>query len=245
MPQNGGLSMTTLKGFRVWDTSGIRPWISSRRLVVALAIFYALVVYGGSSLKDDYSHISQYISELNASSSSWSWQIGYLGFLPLGLLGFLLLLVVVPQAKLSGISQIGGWMLVAEPVAYIGSALAPCDLGCPIAGSFSQNIHNLLSVVTLPVTTLGLVLLSLDEKLTLPKRMGWLVLAATFISLYALALVPALAPWKGLLQRAAEGILYGSLCIVGWRVLSSYQDVTERSGHVANPTGGYRADKWK
>ena len=206
---------------------GIYSWVSSRWLVVALAIFYAVVVYGGASLKDDYSHFSQYISELNALGSSWSWQIGYLGFLPLGLLGLLLLPVVVPYAKLSGISQIGGWMLVAEPVAYIGSAFAPCDLGCPSAGSLSQNIHNLLSLVTLPVTTLGLVFLSLNKRLTLPKRMGWLVLAATFITLYALALVPELAPWRGLLQRAAEGILYGSLYIVGWRMLTAHKDGAE------------------
>ena len=221
-------------------TLAIRSWISSRWPVVALAILYAVVVYGGGSLKDDYSNFSQYISELNALGSSWSWQIGYLGFFPLGLLGFLLLLVVVPNAKLTGISHIGGWLLVAEPVAYIGSAFAPCDLGCPTEGSLSQNIHNLLSLVTLPVTTLGLVFLSLNKRLTLPKRMGWLVLAATFITLYALALVPDLAPWRGLLQRIAEGTLYGCLCVVSWRLLSSYQDVTERSGHVTSPTGAYR-----
>ncbi len=200
--------------------------MTSRWLVVSLAIFYVVVVYCGASLKDNYSHISQYISELNASGSSWSWQIGYLGFLPLGLLGFLSLLAVVPNAKLIGISQMGGWMLVAEPVAYVASALAPCDLGCPTTGSLSQNIHNILSVVTLPVTTLGLVFLSLNKRLTLPKRMGWLILAATFISLYTLALVPELAPWKGLLQRVAEGILYGSLCIVGWKLLATTRDVS-------------------
>ena len=213
----------------MWCTSGIRSWISSRYLVVALAIFYLVVVYGGASLKDDYSHISQYISELNASGSSWSWQIGYLGFLPLGLLGFLLLLVVVPNAKLTGASYIGAWLLVAEPVAYIGSAFAPCDLGCPTAGSLSQNIHNVLSVVTLSVSTLGLVFLSFNARLSLAKRTGWLALAVTFIALYTLALVPDLSPWKGLLQRLAEGILYGTLCIVGWRVLPAHEGATMHS----------------
>lgn len=178
-----------------------------------------MVVYGGALLKDDYSSFSQYISELNAVGSSWDWQIGYLGFLPLGLLGFLSLLVVVPNAKLSGISYIGGWLLIAEPVAYIASVFAPCDLGCPIEGSLSQSIHNFVSLITLPVTILGLVFLSLNKGITLSMRIGWLALAATFISLYALALVPDLAPWRGLLQRAAEGTLYGCLCLVGWRVL--------------------------
>ena len=228
--------MPTPKGYRVWGTSGIRPWISSRWLVVAIAIFYVVVVYGGASLKDDYSHFSQYISELNALDTSWSWQIGYLGFLPLGLLGVLLLLIVVSQAKLSGSSQIGSWLLVAEPVAYIGSAFAPCDLGCLSTGSLSQNTHNLLSLVTLPVTTLGLVLLSLDKRLTLVKRIGWLALAVTFITLYALALVPDLAPWRGLLQRVAEGTLYGCLCLVGWRLLSAQEDAIESGEQAVGAT---------
>ena len=88
---------------------------SGRWLVVALATFYLLVVYGGAALKAEYSHVSQYISELNATGAAWSWQIGYLGFLPLGLLGLLLLLVVAPRVELRGVSRIGCWLLVAEP----------------------------------------------------------------------------------------------------------------------------------
>ena len=202
--------------------------INGRWLIVALVIFYPTVMFVGGSLKNEYSHVTQYISELNALGTSWSWQIGYLGFLTLGLLGILLLLVVVPHAKLSGISHIGGWLLIAEPVAYIGSAFAPCDLGCPSAGSLSQNIHNILSVVTLPVTTLGLVFLSFNKRLTVPKRMGWLFLAAAFITLYILALLPDLAPWRGLLQRTAEGTLYGCLCVVSWHLLGTHNNMVKQ-----------------
>ncbi len=189
-----------------------------------MALFYPLVVYGGASLKADYSHVSQYISELNAIGSAWSWQIGYLGFLPLGLLGFLLLLVVAPRAGLNGISRIGCWLLVGEPIAYASSALAPCDLGCPTTGSLSQDAHNLLAVVTLLMTTLGLVLLSFNNRLGPAKRAGWLGLAVMYIALYTLALVPDLAEWRGLLQRLAEGTLYGALCLISWYVLAWRDD---------------------
>ncbi|MCY4416239.1 MAG: DUF998 domain-containing protein, partial [Chloroflexi bacterium] len=140
------------------DSSTYRRWI-----VVAFVVFYPLVLFGGAALKPEYSHLSQYISEINATGSAWSWQIGLLGFLPLGLLGVVLLLVVAPRARLQGISNIGCWLLIAEPIAYIGSAVAPCDLGCPSTGSLSQNVHNILSVVTLPITTLGLVFLSCNS----------------------------------------------------------------------------------
>ena len=209
------------------DLTGSDSPTSKRWIVVALAVFYPLVLFGGAALKAEYSHLSQYISELNATGSAWSWQIGFLGFLPLGFLGAVLLLVVAPRAGLQGISKIGCWLLIAEPIAYIGSAFAPCDLGCPSTGSLSQNVHNILSVVTLPITTLGLVFLSCNSRLILEQRVGWLVLAASFITLYMVALVPDVAHWRGLLQRLAEGVLYGCLCIISWKLLAGCRRAAE------------------
>ena len=202
--------------------------INGRWLVVALAVFYPAVLFGGALLKADYSHVSQYISELNAAGSAWSWQIGYLGFLPLGVLGFALLVMVARSSRLTGISLVGCWLLIGEPIAYAGSAFAPCDLGCPSAGSLSQDIHNILSVITLLMTTLGLALLSFNKRITQIGRVGWLALAAVFITLYTLALAPDLAPWKGLLQRMAEGILYGCLCLVAWQLLAARNHIAGR-----------------
>lgn len=88
--------------------------MSKRWIVVSLVVCYLLVVLGGAALKDEYSHFSQYISELNATGSAWSWQIGYLGFLPLGLLGLLLLLVVAPRARLNGITLVGCWLVACR-----------------------------------------------------------------------------------------------------------------------------------
>ena len=201
--------------------------VSRQWLIVVFAFFYPLVIFGGASLKVEYSHVSQYISELNAVGSAWSWQLGYLGFLPLGLLGFLLLLLVAPRARLNGTGKVGFWLLIAEPVAYVSSAFAPCDLGCPGTGSLSQNIHNLFAVITLPVTTLGLVLLSFNDRLAPAKKVGWVLLAATFVTLYTFALLPEVAEWRGLLQRLAEGILYGCLCLVSWQLLAGNSDQTE------------------
>ncbi len=204
--------------------------MDGRWLIVALAVYYPLVLFGGAALKAEFSHVSQYISELNATGSDWSWQIGYLGFLPLGLLGLWLVLVVAPRARLNGISKIGCWLLIAEPVAYVGSAVAPCDLGCPAVGSLSQNAHNALAVATLLMTTLGLVFLSCNDRLSPVRRVAWLVLAAIFIGLYTFALVPDVAQWRGLLQRFAEGILYGCLGLISWQLLADRGDSTQLNG---------------
>lgn len=203
--------------------------MNRRWLVLAFALFYPAVLFGGAWSKADYSHISQYISELNATGSAWSWQIGFFGFIPLGLIGFALLLVAAPHTRLTGVSHVGYWLLVAEPVAYVGSALAPCDLGCPNTGSLSQNIHNAVSAITLVMTTSGLMFLFFNERLSSSNRIGWLVLAAGFFTLYILALIPALDSWRGMLQRLAEGVLYGSLCVVGWHVLASRNELAGHS----------------
>lgn len=73
-------------------------------------------------------------------------------------------------------------------------------------------------------TTLGLILLFFNERLALSKRVGWLALAVIFITLYMLALAPDLATWRGLIQRFAEGILYGCLCLVGWQLLAAQNE---------------------
>ena len=120
----------------------------------------------------------------------------------------------------------GCWLLVAEPEVYVASATFPCDIGCPVEGSHSQNIHNFISAITLPMTTLGLVLQFFNKGIATVRRVGWLVLAGVFNTLYSLALVPDFAGWRVLLQRLAEGILYGCLCLVRWQLLSAQNDLT-------------------
>ncbi len=99
-------------------------------------LLYSILRY--CSGETDYSHVSQYISELNATGSAWSWQIGYLGFLLLGSLGFVLMLVVAPSARLTGVSEVGYWLLIAEPVVYVGSAFALAIWVVPAQGVFPK-----------------------------------------------------------------------------------------------------------
>ena len=190
-----------------------------RRLVIALAASYLATVYGGGWLKGDYNHVAQYTSELNATGTAWAWQIGALGFV-FGLLAFALLWVAAPIAPVTGVSRVGYWLLTAEPVVWIGSALAPCDPGCPIEGSLSQNIHNLLGGTTYLVTTVGLVLLSRSPLISPGARRGWLTVVAAWLILFVLMLLPELAWWRGLFQRVAEVLLYGCLCAAAWRLSS-------------------------
>ena len=96
-----------------------------------------------------------YISELNAMDSVWSWQIGYLGFLPFGLLALISFSVIAQNERLSGVSQIGFWMLIVKTIAYAGSAFALCGrvsgaFECKIWGRSGMIVGGNLSIQGIP-----------------------------------------------------------------------------------------------
>ena len=108
-----------------------------------------------------------------------------------------------------------------EPLAWIGSALAPCDLGCPIGGSLSQSLHTLLGVFTYFGTALGLLLLATTPAIRPATRVLWIALAGLWLLLFVLMGLEPLQSWRGLLQRLAEWSVYSALCITAWRLSSS------------------------
>lgn len=189
-----------------------------RSIVVLFALAYLCMLFGGALLKPGYSHLAQYISELGASGSAHARLISLAGFVPVGLVAAWLLVATAPFAPVGGASRFGYWLLLCEPLAWIGSALAPCDLGCPAGGSTRQLLHTLLGLVTYGGTALGLLLLATAPRLRIGLRLLWIALAATWLLLFVLMAAPDLQPWRGLLQRLAEWLVYGALCGAAWRL---------------------------
>lgn len=189
-----------------------------RRLIVAVIISYLIMLFGGGALKPGYSHVGQFISELNASGTPYAEVIGWLGFVPFGLLAGLLIIVLSGVAPVRGVSRAGYWLLIFQPIAYIGSTLAPCDIGCPVEGSLSQTIHNMLALFTYSLTAIGLMLLSLAPRISVSMRALWVVLGFVWLLLFILMLNSSLEQWRGILQRLAEWIVFGVLLIFAWRL---------------------------
>lgn len=63
-----------------------------------------LGIWIGGQLQPDYSHVSQYISELNACGTPWGREIGLYLFLPLGIAMTAFLLTIRPYIQLRGTS---------------------------------------------------------------------------------------------------------------------------------------------
>ena len=193
--------------------------IDPARTLALVTVAYALAFYlVGGAIKPGYSHAANFISELNATGTPWARQLGLFGFVPLGLLFAAFLAVAYPAARPTGASRVGFLLLWSQPFAFLGVAAAPCDAGCPTEGSVQQQLHNLLAVGTYLAAALGYLLLSFHPRLGAAGR--WLLrgAAVAWIALFALMLAPELAAVRGLLQRVADGILWGVVLLVAWRL---------------------------
>ncbi len=142
----------------------------NRWLIITVACSYLFMLLGGEILKPNYSYVSQYISELNAINTPYADVVSWFGFGLFGLISAVTIFALAKHVPVRGWSKFGYWLLLAEPIAYIGSAFYPCDLGCPTEGSISQFMHNLLGLLTLLATTFGLFLLTFTPSLKLHWR---------------------------------------------------------------------------
>jgi len=172
--------------------------------LIILTLFWIGLQLVATWVKDDFSHVSQYISEINATGSTAAGAFGWVGFIPLALISFGVLLTARPYLRVKGISHLGWTLLFFYPVAYFGGALAPCDLGCPVDGSSSQELHNIIAVVSYFGFALGTFLLAFTPKTTWPVRCAFVLLSVVIALGFVLMINPALAEVRGAIQRYVE-----------------------------------------
>ncbi len=192
----------------------------ARLLAIATIAMGLLVLFGGAAVKPGYSQVSQYISELNATGTARAAEIGWLGFAVLGALLAAFLFVAAPVARVGGASRVGYWLLLSQPIAYLGAVITPCDPGCPVEGSISQGLHNLLGVLTYPAGGLGFVLLATAPGISAGVRATLAVAGVVWLGLFGLMVDPAFAEVRGLLQRIAEAMLYVVIVLIAWKMLA-------------------------
>lgn len=166
-------------------------------LVLAAALLLAAgVVYFGRR-KPDYRHLQHTLSELGETGAPDQAAVAWGLFLPVGLL-----------VLAAGLLSRGPWAPLALCLAtgYLGAALFACDPGSPASGTWRQGLHNLAGAVE--YVGGGLVLLRLGQGGWPGPWAGGAVLGAAA----ALTLLPPRAG-RGLIQRGAELILFGSLAL--------------------------------
>lgn len=219
-------------------TQPVQKRIKVARLLAIATISFGVLFYSiGAAVKPGYSHVTHFISELNATGTPWAMQLGLAGFVPLGLLFAAFLVAIAPIAQVRGLSRVGLWLLWSQPIAFIGVAFAPCDAGCPIGGSPLQVLHNILGLLTYFPCALALVLLSFAPRLSSGWRLFLLIAGVSWLILFVAMLQPEAIPIRGLLQRVADALLAVSVLIIAWRMLGN-TPVTPNNSFKPNSLGG-------
>jgi hypothetical protein len=194
------------------------------RLLLVTAILYVIGFYFiGSAIKPGYSQLSNFVSEYNAAGTPWASTLTYAGYLATSVLLSAFLVSAAPLVQVSGVSRLGFWLLWSVPASYFLAVIAPCDAGCPIEGSTSQDLHNFLAIVTYFGMGASIALVSLARRFSAFKlRRIFMLLAGIAFPIVFIAMVqPEAAPWRGLLQRSLDIALAISLILTVWTLIPS------------------------
>lgn len=176
------------------------------RITAIILLISGIAVPEALGLWDDtYSSTTHYLSELGALGTPTYTIANWVGFLPVGLAMLFLLAYLWHALPPTVLIRLGLFGMFGMVVGYIGAFFYPCDLGCPADGLGRQAIHNLSGVYAYLSALVGLPLLALGLRRTMPRAAG--ITLVTFlcvvIASYLMA-APDLQGFRGLSQRLAD-----------------------------------------
>lgn len=189
---------------------------------LAAAAWALAVPLLGGALEPGYSHLAQYISELGAAGAAHARTVSWLGFAPIGALMLAFLAAAATQLPQVPQTTFGTTALAMVGLAYLVSAVFPCDAGCPNEGSRAQAVHNLFGLLEYSGAFIGLRVLATGFRSS-PEWRGLAPITGAAALAVAAAFVAMLSPglvWsRGLSQRVAELAIFGWVALVSLHLL--------------------------
>jgi len=191
-------------------------------LALGVSVYLLLGILYFAVRRSDYSHVRHTISELGETGSPVGRRVSLGVFLPTGAVlfgvAYLLSTWPAPEELRLGSSSLA----LCIGVGYAGAALFPCDPGSPLEGSWRQQVHNLAGAVEYVG---GAASLAVAGRF-LQEHAGSFGLSAIIIFLAGVVLVGGIAlsirmlfPWRGMIQRIAELVLFASLLLLTGEIL--------------------------
>ena len=165
-------------------------------------------------LRSDYNLISHFISELGAAGAEYSRIINYFGFVPTAFSALIIALLLQSKFSNTRLSRIGILLVgIGYFIGYFGAFIFPCDFGCPREGSFSQNMHMILGLISYLITPVGLILLGIGLRKEPMIIHSLASFVATFIFLlgFFMMLNPSQIDLLGFWQRLADYTVFALL----------------------------------
>lgn len=190
--------------------------------IVGPLLFAATVLVVGS-LRPEYSHVNQFMSELAEAGGQFAWLMKYFGFmLPAA---FILIFVLAFRTRFprTPLSSIGTSLLVVFAISMFLAGVFPCDVGCsPPEPTLNQKLHDLFSILAFPSFTAGVFFwgLSLFHNASW-RRFGIYTLGTAILSLVFLIVMiqsEASREGTGTYQRLYLGVLFLWLIMLSVRL---------------------------
>lgn len=189
-------------------------------IAVAVLLFSGIIlpeILGAT--RSDYSSFANYLSELGANGTSTQNLTNKLAFPMVGISCVLIVIALWHRLPLTGGIRAGLICLaLGLPLAYFGAAIFPCDYDCPIEGSASQSVHNLLGLVQYPLAVIGFGLLAANLGSKPVWRVLFSIAAAAMTIGFVMMLTPGQASFRGAWQRLGD---YTAFIVLAYIVLST------------------------
>jgi hypothetical protein len=190
-------------------STAITPLLSLALAVLTAASAAFVPAYFGSR-KPGYSHVRDTISELGETRSPVGGRVSYVGFIAIGVLLWLFLIVaarVVPSEAAESF-----WLLSLVGAGYVGGAIFRCDPGAPPFGSWQNSLHNLFGFGEYAGAAAGFAMLK--------ESNYWSPLSSVMEYAGGLVAVCLLGisfphPFRGLIQRVAETAIFVGIVLIG------------------------------
>jgi len=132
--------------------------------IIGALLFTVASILGGFQL-ENYSHISQFISESYAIDTPYGIYLRVLGYIPSGLLIALFAFSAIRILPKSNLAKVGLVLFgVFYGIATIIVGVFPCDAGCNkelINPTISQIIHNITGAFTYLIVPVALILIGI------------------------------------------------------------------------------------
>lgn len=179
-------------------------------LALLTAALAAIVPLYFARRKPGYSHLRDTISELGEIGSPVGRSVSYLGFVPTGVLLWLFLLVAaaaVPSGEADAL-----WALSLVGAGYFFGGIFRCDPGAPLVGSWRTMLHNIFGGLEYLGATAAFTML---QHSTFWSPLSGILTPAGMLVFAGFVGMSFPHPYRGIVQRVAETIIFGGLVLMG------------------------------
>lgn len=190
---------------------------------VLAPVLFAMAVVVSAELRPDYSHYSQFMSELGETGGRSATVMNFAGFFSTGLLVFLASVALFSSFGATWVGALGAACFSAAGLGMFASGIFSCDLSCtPDTPTRAQQLHDIAGAITFPALVSAPLILGLRfRKLDEWRSMFPYSVLTTILGLFAVIALVWSVPERsgtGVFQRLVLGLSLVWLAIVSWRM---------------------------